>query len=168
MCYCLLTNWGNMFLAMAHRRRGQSSVELVTGLIVLIPVVLVLFDLAVIVLGVQINDQTCREAARVASIGDPTDCTKRADAVVNRANKQGSSMLSNFQLVSCVSSVSAADIAALQPYGGPVTGTVTVQTKVDIKPFVVQYAYSGGAPIVFHARQTYPFSYVVPNTATAP
>ena len=47
-------------------------------------------------------------------------------------------------------------------------GTVTVVTRVDIHPFVVHYAYSGGAPITFQATQTYPFTYVVPNTAGGP
>lgn len=156
-------------MQLRKRYRGQSSVELVCGLIVLIPIVLVLFDLAVIVVGVQINDSTCREAARVASIGDPTDANKRAAAVVARANKQGSSMLSNFVLVSCTSTVTAAQVTALKAsFGGPVSGTVTAVTEVDIKPFVVQYAYSGGAPLKFRATQTYPFTYVVPNTAGGP
>ncbi|HMY03648.1 MAG TPA: hypothetical protein PKA48_09850 [Candidatus Obscuribacter sp.] len=151
------------------RPRGQSSVELVAGLIILVPIVLVLFDLAVIVLGVQINDSTCREAARVASIGDPTDCDKRARAVVARANAQGSSMLSNFQMFSCTSTVTPAQVNAMKlNFGGPVSGTVTVVTRVDIHPFVVHYAYSGGAPITFQATQTYPFTYVVPNTAGGP
>ncbi|HNA74249.1 MAG TPA: hypothetical protein PKW73_12970, partial [Candidatus Obscuribacter sp.] len=114
------------------------------GLIILVPIVLVLFDLAVIVLGVQINDSTCREAARVASIGDPTDCDKRARAVVARANAQGSSMLSNFQMFSCTSTVTPAQVNAMKlNFGGPVSGTVTVVTRVDIHPFVVHYAYSG-------------------------
>lgn len=147
------------------RRRGQSSVELVCGLILLVPLVLLLFDLCIVVLAVQINDSTCREAARVASTGDPTNANTRATAVVARANKQGSSMLSNFTLVSCNSSVTAADIAALQPYGGPVTGTVSVVTRVDVKPFIVKYAYGGGAPLQFQSSQTFPFTFVVPNTA---
>jgi len=145
---------------------GQSATELCMGLIVLIPLILVLFDLSVIVLGVQLNDATCREAARVAALGDPTSCTTRAQAVINRANNQGSSMLSNFQLISCNSTVSAADIAALQPYGGPVSGEVKVTTKVDIRPFVVHLVYTGSSPLHFQSVQTYPFTYTVPNQAT--
>jgi len=135
------------------------------GLIVLIPLILVLFDLSVIVLGVQLNDATCREAARVAALGDPTSCTTRAQAVINRSNNQGSSMLSNFQLITCSSTVSAADIAAMQPYGGPVSGTVSVTTKVDIRPFVVHLVYTGSSPLHFQSVQTYPFTYTVPNQA---
>lgn len=145
---------------------GQSATELCMGLIVLVPIILVLFDLSVIVLGVQLNDATCREAARVAALGDPTTCSTRAQAVINRANNQGSSMLSNFQLITCNSSVSAADIAAMQPYGGPVSGTVSVTTRVDIKPFVVHLVYTGSSPLHFQSVQTYPFTYTVPNSAT--
>jgi len=148
------------------RRRGQSLVELCCGVMVLVPIVLVLFDLTVIVLGVQLNDSTCREAARVASLGDPTTCSIRAQAVINRANTSGSSMLSNFVLVQCASTVTAADITAMQPYGGPISGTVSVITEVDIRPFVVHIVYQGTSPLKFRSAQTYPFTYVVPNTAS--
>ncbi len=148
------------------RRRGQSLVELCCGVMVLVPIVLVLFDLTVIVLGVQLNDSTCREAARVASLGDPTTCNIRAQAVINRANTSGSSMLSNFVLVQCNSTVSAGDITAMQPYGGPISGTVSVITEVDIRPFVVHIVYQGTSPLKFRSSQSYPFTYVVPNTAS--
>jgi hypothetical protein len=135
---------------------------------VIVPIVLVLFDLTVIVLAVQLNDSTCREAARVGAIGDPdaTACKNRVLAVINRANKGGSSMLSNFSLVSCTNTVTSGDIAALKPYGGPVNGTVTVVTQVDVKPFVVHLIYAGGPAIVFRSSQAYPFTFVVPNTAS--
>lgn len=148
--------------------RGQSLVELTAGLFLVVPIVLVLFDLAVIVMGVQINDSTCREAARMASKGDPTSSNSRATAVINRANNQGSSMLSKFYLISCNNTVTAADVAALQPFGGPVNGTVTVITEVDIRPFVVALVYQGGGPMKFRSSQTYPVTYVVPNTAGGP
>ncbi|MBU6453024.1 MAG: hypothetical protein KGS72_14665 [Cyanobacteria bacterium REEB67] len=149
-----------------RRVNGQSAAELCAGLMLLVPIILVLFDLSVIVLGVQLNDATCREAARVAALGDPTNCSTRAQAVINRANKQGSSMLSNFQLITCTSSVTAADIAAMQPFGGPVSGTVSVTTRVDIRPFVVHLVYTGSSPLHFQSVQTYPFTYTVPNSAT--
>jgi hypothetical protein len=141
---------------------------LTAGLFLVVPIVLVLFDLAVIVMGVQINDSTCREAARMASKGDPTSSTNRATAVINRANNQGSSMLSQFYLISCNNTVTAADVTALQPFGGPVNGTVTVITEVDIRPFVVALVYQGGGPMKFRSSQTYPVTFVVPNTAGGP
>ncbi|MBX9671074.1 MAG: hypothetical protein K2X93_26025 [Candidatus Obscuribacterales bacterium] len=152
------------------RKSGQSTVELVCGLLILVPLVLVLFDLAVIVIGVQINDQTCRQAARAAASGDPATAEQRATAVVARANQQGSSMLSNFTLslpLTFNPSTVIADAAALVPYGGTVAGTVTVETTVDIRPFIVPYVYSGGAPLKFRSSQTFPFTHVVRNTAPA-
>jgi len=150
-----------------RKRKGQSLIELAVGLMALIPIVLVIFDLAVIVIGVQINDSTCREAARVAASGDPTDAQARAAAVVARANQRAQGMLSNFVLVNVNNTVTAAQMQALQPYGGPVQGTVTVQTEVDIRPFVVQFAYSGKSPLTFLSQQSFPFTYVVPNNAQA-
>jgi len=149
-----------------RKMTGQSAVELCTGLIVLVPIILVLFDLSVIVLGVQLNDATCREAARVAALGDPTTCSSRAQAVVNRANKQGSSMLSNFQLVSCTSTVST-NLATMGTFGGPISGTVSCTTEVDIRPFVVYLVYTGSSPLHFQSVQTYPYTYTVPTSTTA-
>lgn len=156
---------------MKRRRPGQSMVELVCGLFILIPLVLVLFDLAVIVIAVQVNDQTCRQAARAAASGDPNSANARAQAVVARANQQGSSMMSNYTLSALVFNPASlpAQATALQysngGFGGTLTGTVSVDTTVDVKPFIVPYVYSGGAPLTFRSSQTYPFSYVVPNGA---
>ena len=157
----------SMTLSRPRKRLGQSIVELCAGIMVLVPIVLVLFDLTVIVLAVQLNDSTCREAARVGAIGDPdaTACKNRVLAVINRANKGGSSMLSKFMMVSCTNTVTPAQIAALSPYGGPVTGTVSVVTQVDVKPFVVHLIYAGGPALQFRSSQSYPFTYVVPNNA---
>lgn len=158
-----------MFLhrSISRTRRGQSLVELCVGLLVLVPIILIFFDLAVIVIGVQVNDQTCKQAARAASSGDPASASQRAQAIVARANQQGSSMLSNFSLTGVIFNPATvvADAAALVPYGGTISGTVTVNTTVDIRPFLVPYVYSGGAPLTFRSSQAYPFTFVVPNTA---
>lgn len=159
-----------MIRVRARQRKslGQSTVELCAGLFLLVPLVLVLFDLAVIVIGVQVNDQTCRQAARSASSGNPATAYDRAQAIIARANAQGSSMLSRFTLAgfSFNPGTVIADANNLVPYGGTVSGTVTVQTTVEVRPFIVPYVYSGGAPLVFRSSQTFPFTYVVPNTAT--
>jgi hypothetical protein len=151
------------------REKGQSIVELAIGLIALIPIVLVVFDLAVIVIGVQINDSTCREAARVAASGAPQDQANRAKAVVARANARAAGMLSNFKLMTDppLSTVSQVQADALKPYGGALNGTVTVQTEVEVRPFVVQAAYNGQSPLKFRSQQSFPITYVVPNSATA-
>lgn len=154
--------------AKSRSRTAQSLVELCVGLLVLVPIILIFFDLAVIVIGVQVNDQTCKQAARAASSGDPVSANQRAQAIVARANQQGSSMLSNFTLTGTTFNPTTliADRNALNPYGGTISGTVTVSTTVDIRPFLVPYVYSGGAPLTFRSAQTYPFTFVVPNTAS--
>lgn len=162
-------SWGSGSRMRRRKSSGQSTVELVCGLFVLVPLVLVLFDLAVIVIGVQVNDQTCRQAARAAASGDPVSAMQRAQAVVARANQQGSSMLSNFTLITPLTFVPddvLEETEKLVPYGGTVSGTVTVQTEVDIHPFIVPYVYSGGAPLKFRSSQTFPFTHVVKNTAS--
>ncbi|MDX2107608.1 MAG: hypothetical protein SFY67_14500 [Candidatus Melainabacteria bacterium] len=155
-------------IANSRSKKAQSLVELCVGLLVLVPIILIFFDLAVIVIGVQVNDQTCKQAARAASSGDPVSANQRAQAIVARANQQGSSMLSNFTLTGTTFNPATliADRNALNPYGGTVSGTVTVSTTVDIRPFLVPYVYSGGAPLTFRSAQTYPFTFVVPNTAS--
>ncbi|MBZ0185497.1 MAG: hypothetical protein K8F91_04530 [Candidatus Obscuribacterales bacterium] len=152
-----------------RKNKAQSTVELVVGLLVLVPLVLVLFDLAVIVLGVQVNDQTCRQAARAAASGDPNTALSRAQAIIDRANKQqkANSIVNRFTLVTPItfspSSIptDADDLAA--NFGGTVSGTVTVETIVDIYPFVVPIVYSGGSAMQFRASQTYPITFVVLN-----
>lgn len=145
-------------------RQGSSFIELAVGLLALIPVVLVLFDLCVIVMGVQVNDSTCREAARVAASGNPLDAQSRAQIIVDRANSHASAVVSNFTLARVVSTVTAKDIAALGTFGGPITGSVSVETDVDVHPLVVQLVYTGKSPLHFRSKQTFPFTYVVPNT----
>ncbi|MGD9681530.1 MAG: hypothetical protein AB7W16_10125 [Candidatus Obscuribacterales bacterium] len=150
------------------RKKGQSTVELVVGLLVLVPLVLVLFDLAVIVLGVQVNDQTCRQAARAAASGDPNSALQRAQAIIDRANKQqkANSIVNKFTLDNLTFNPTsipsdATNLAA--NFGGTVSGTVTVETVVDIYPFVVPLVYTGGSALQFRASQTYPITFVVPN-----
>jgi len=150
---------------------GQSLIELVVGLLALIPIVLAIFDLAVIVIAVQMNDSTCREAARVAASGPPDtqDIQQRAGAIITRANKRASAMMSNFQLISATSTASSNYISGLQTsngqtFGGPVNGTVTVITEVDVRPFIVQWCYNGVTPLRFRSSQTFPITYVIPNT----
>jgi hypothetical protein len=130
---------------------------------ILIPIVLVLFDLCVIVMAVQVNDATCREAARVAAAGNPNDMQLRAQAVVNRANASAVGMCSNFVLANIASTVSPADLSRFTKYGGTVTGTVSVETDVDVRPFVVKYAFSGGKPLQFRSQQSFPFTCVMPG-----
>lgn len=158
----------------SKKNKGQSLLELSIGLAALIPIMLVVFDLSVIVIAIQSNDSLCREAARNAAAGDPSTALARATAIVAQANlrtHQGG-MLANFQLVSPTPTVTFTSNQSTYSqyagqYGGQVVGTVNVQTQVDVKPFVVQYAYGGMSPLQFRSSQTFPFTYVAPNTSVA-
>jgi Flp pilus assembly protein TadG len=149
------------------RHHGFALVELAVGLVLLLPVALVLLDFAVIVMSVQVNDSICREAARAAATGDPNNASARATAIVNVAKSGDRAFVSNIRLITVSSTVTAAELAKLTPYGGPVQGSVTVQTSIEVRPFIVQWAYNGKSPLIFHSKQTFPYSYSVPNTATS-
>lgn len=162
-------------MSVRNSKNGASIIELAVGLAVILPVVLLLFDLGVVMMGVQINNSVCREAARVAAggnPGDPSGLENRAEAVIKRTNSSATGMLSNYRLIKPITtspSQSAINqqMNTLRGYGGPVSGTITVETEVDIRPFVVKYAYGGKDPLTFRARQTFPFTYMVPTTAVS-
>ena len=148
-----------------RRARAVTILEMVIGLIIVIPIVLVIIDFILMNLAVQINDSAAREADRMAASGDPTQALDRAQRVVTRLNASTAGFASNITLVSVI--FNPADLiakeAALVPYGGVVQGDVTVKTKVTVTPVVIQYCYSG--PYTFQAIQTCPMTYNVPNTA---
>jgi hypothetical protein len=148
-------------------KRGQSLFEVSVALFLIVPVLLLVCDLAMIVIGVQANDSTCRDAARLAASGDPNTAKLRALAVIARANHNMNGFVSNFSLAKLDSTVTAAQLASLNPYGGTITGAVTVSTEVEVRPFLVHWLYSGKQPMTFHSRQSYPFTYVIPNTSQA-
>jgi Flp pilus assembly protein TadG len=146
---------------------GASMIEMCVGLIVLLPVIFTVFDLAVIILALGTNDSACREAARLASTGDPLLASQRAGAAVARANENNSKLANNFALVSCVLTIPNAQLTALAAAGGQANGSVTVITQVDIYPFIVHWAYAGIKPLTFASQETYPFSYTYPTPAPA-
>ena len=147
----------------SHRSRGVSMIELCVGLIVLLPVIFTVFDLAVIVIALSTNDGACREAARLAATGDPLLANQRAGAAVARANETNSQLANNYALVSCVLSVPNAQLLSLAATGGQAAGSVTVTTQVDIYPFIVHWAYAGIKPLQFASQETFPFAYTYPQ-----
>jgi Flp pilus assembly protein TadG len=150
---------------MNRNRKGVSVIEMVVGLLVVIPVVLLLVDVLLITLGVQVNDHDAREAVRLAASGDPSQAQFRAQAVIDRLNKSSSGYVSNVTLKSLTFSPTnlLATEASLIPYGGVIQGSVTVITQVTITPVAISYVYSG--PFNFQSSQTCPITYDVPNTA---
>jgi hypothetical protein len=153
-----------------RNRSAQSIIEVTVGIVVLVPVALVLLDLAVILYGVQLNDSACRNAVQAAASGDPTHAMPRAQAVLDRTNARTSGMVSNFHLVAPIDTVIVSepvgemdDVSGRPtPGAGPVVGTMSATTEVDIKPFAVHGIYGGKSPLKFQCTQTFPISYVRP------
>lgn len=145
------------------RTAGQSLVELATGLIILVPVILVLVDLAIIVTAVSVNDAVCRDAARVAASGDPADPTlikNRALQVIKEAYKAGGYIIGP-ELVG--DPVITKTKEPTPPYGGPYEGTVSVQTKIVVK-VPASIPKLTPSEVELNSRQEFPITYVMPNT----
>lgn len=147
-------------LETTFRRRGTgaSSVELVFGLIMLIPVVLILLDLGFIMVSVFSNDSLCREACRAASATDPKDAEKIAQQIVGQANAGGATH-NRFKLVD--KPLLTTMKIPPEEQGGLVEGNVTLKTGVEVMPMFLVGAMYGGKPITFVAQQTFPYTYVL-------
>jgi len=150
---------------MKRTNKAVTVIEMVVGLIVVIPLMLLLIDMTLITLAVQINDNAAREAVRMAAAGDPAQAQSRAVQVVKRINGNSSGFVSNITLASLTFNPAnlLATEATLIPYGGVVQGSVTVETSVKVTPLIVNYVYSG--PLIFKSSQSCPVTYNVPNTA---
>lgn len=116
--------------ARSNRKRGQSIIETVVGIMFLVPIVLFLFDIAVLVLCNTANDNlaksTCRAAASATNgsgTGDATSAFQSATQVADSFNassiigKSGASFLTGFSY----NATGAADSGGGQ-WPGPITG----------------------------------------------
>jgi hypothetical protein len=160
-----------------RRRNGQSLIEVTVGIVIFVPIFLVLFDLSVILFAVQQNESVCRNAVQSAASGDPSEAKSRALAVIEQHNRSSHShLVGGYRLNEPIevhitsSPVPVQDIITenMVSAGGPVTGTVTASTEVDVKPFVVQAVYTGKSPLTFRSKQSFPIKYVLAPTMVAP
>ena len=151
-------------IAIKKRKKGVTVIEMVVGLIVLLPIMLVLADFVLMNIAQQINDNAAREAVRVAAAGDPQQANLRANEVINRLTKSAGGYASNLQLVSLNFNPAnlLANEAQMGQYGGLLQGSVTVNTKLTVTPIAISF-YTNG-PVTFQAQQTCPITYTVPNT----
>jgi len=157
--------------SVSHRKGiGSSFIELCTGIAIMVPIILVLFDCAILIMGVEANDTNCRMAARAAAAGSPDDAKLRAQTIILDKNS-ALSMVSNSQLVEPVGvevlsqPETEKDLAKEREVclGGPVIGTTTVTTQVQIRPLLIHRLYGGTSPITFTATHSFPISYTVPS-----
>ena len=153
----------------SRNQRATSFIELTIGIAVIVPVLLVLLDFAIILIGVEANDDNCRRAARAAAAGSPEAAQLRAETII-ASNSHGHSMLAASQLTSpvAVRVVSRPepeqDLATGKEIftGGPVIGSTTVTTQIEVKPVLVHMFYGGKTPLVFKSTHAFPISYVMP------
>lgn len=138
--------------------KGQGIVELVAGIIVVVPIVLLLVDLGSLVIGVTSGDNVCREAARLASIGDPSQVQQRAQQVINEANASKGGIIVNYTL-----NQAAAQNVQIPPAasGGVVQGNVSVDSSITVAPPFILKAMAGNGSFVFSSHQSFPITFTI-------
>lgn len=158
---------------MKDRQNGHALVESVMGIVVLVFVCLAIFDLSIIIWGVQINATTCQAAARAAGRGDPGEAMQRAQAVIDRKGESaGEALVSNPHLFGPVQvSLTSMPKSLHDPLtgvvfnpGGPIVGSVTVITEAVIHPFVLRILLPNQKSLTVKSEQTFPLTYVMPSS----
>lgn len=152
-------------------RKGQSLVELAAGLIVAVPILLCLLDCGVLLIGAAANDSLCRDAARAAASGPPSDETPgertvsgagvprlRAKQVIYKIYKLGIPVTVNESELLVKEKIDSV-------VGGSINGSVTVRCTVDVNPpFILGVVTK--SKIALSSSHNYPYTYV-PAVAVA-
>lgn len=157
-------------------RKGQSFIELGLVLSVAVPIMLLLVDSAFIMIGAATNDSVCRDVARAAASGPPSELTEgdnrsvgigtapydRAQAVLKHVwiTNLPMKVRDSVEIVESISDVPPATM------GGAVGGEVTVKTTIDVYPCFLVKAFVGSDSLPFSSRHTVSYTYVVPKPAT--
>ncbi len=157
--------------------KGQSIIELIGGLIIIIPIVILLLDLAIIVMAVQTNENIAKNAARVASQSDPLSAQAKAQALVNQASFTLGSFIKSIKMTNYSTNLTSTDIQNWINNGGIVVhsngsidipGQVSITTTIKVQGFIIPLFLSSGQPINFKSTHQYPFSFASYDpTATA-
>ena len=126
-------------------QKGQSFVELCAGVLALIPITLLCFDLSTLCLGANLNDTVCRDAARCASVGPPDAITsgeplRRAKDVATRTNRLSGAVRLDLNSIAVSEVITNMPSAA---FGGAVDGQVTVTTSVHVYPLFLLSRLAG-------------------------
>jgi Flp pilus assembly protein TadG len=152
-------------------KSGQSLLEATFGLVIIVFIVIALVDLGIVLYAVSLNDSVCRTAASAAAAGRVEDADHRAQLAIEQTTTNGYGFLiSQIELVPPVEvKITSQPIARRDPEtgqlfnpGGSVTGTVTVRTKVEIRPFAMDFVFRRCKPLMFSSAQTFPVRYVIP------
>jgi len=146
-------------------RKGQSLVEMCAGLLIAIPILLLIVQTVEAFIGFQVNEKTCREAARVAANGDPASAEQRAQSIVSKANEEKSWIVADLHLNSVKSMANPMNVQLSK--GSIPFGSVEVETAVEIKPIFLSQFVPKNRFCVFVARQSFPYTYVLPASTSS-
>jgi len=151
-----------LYKELRRANSGQSIVELVAGLIALIPVIMALLDIAVVYSGISLNDSICRDAARVAAAGDPTNTTQmmnRATQVIKNVYKPGGYVVLNTTPKQVIIDPSIPFVAPNPTTGGTYNGNILVQTEVTVN-LPASVPNITPSQLVFDSQASYPITFV--------
>jgi Flp pilus assembly protein TadG len=157
-----------------RRDFGQSTVEILCGFVIFVPLILLAIDLVTVYSGYSLNSRVCRDAARAASSGPPNALAagspkQRADGVIrdvyNEVTVKKYNVLGTVHLhPDCVVTDQLTAPIPDSSLGGPIDGQVTVETTVDVIPPFLIKEFVGPKGISLTASQTFPYTYIVPST----
>jgi hypothetical protein len=154
---------------------AQGAVELVAALVCLTPIALCLFDLGIVAAGAALNDAVCRDSARAAASGPPSDLTVGTDRTVasdkspyQRAEHVIKTMYATNIPAKVKDTIAVRETVAdvpPPPVGGAISGEVSVETTVDIYPPFLIGAIMGNSGVSLKAKHIVPITYVVPDSS---
>jgi hypothetical protein len=163
-CFNLTRDFWKMVIAYQYKN-GQSLVELCAGLVLAIPFLLLVMNGVAIGIGLQSNENTCREAARLAASGDPATAELRAKSIVSKANETKGWMTADTHLDS-VKNV-ANPMSVQQSDGKTAYSSVEVSTTVCVHPAFLGAALYDKRIFTFSTTQRFPYTYVAPIAPSA-
>jgi hypothetical protein len=142
---------------------GASLAEAIGAICILLPFLLLALDGAVFFAAITINDNACKNACRAASMGAPDAVIKgepRKNALAELHLSQPPSNLIQISPNIEVTENLQPPIPG-SPFGGPVHGEVTVETKAEVSlPFITKLLRRG--PTIVSARHTYAYTWLMP------
>lgn len=155
-----------------RNKKGQSLVELAAGLLVFVPIILLLIDCGVIMLGVSTNEAACRDAARAAAEGPPALLSSGSRTVSSgqlpykRAQRVVKDVYAAAGLIKIDETLNIKeDIKAplpVAPSGGAVIGEVSVETTADVMPPFLIRVFAENGTYQFKSTQRFPYTYILP------
>ncbi len=159
-------------LRKVRKKKGQGAAELVGAIVCLVPVILVVIDLGVVAIGAGINDAVCRDAARAAASGPPSELTLAENRVVTAGkapHERAMSVIKRLYATNVPAKLrdtieaeeSVRDIPPA-PTGGAVDGEVSIKTTIDIYPPFIVGAVVGNSGVSLSSKHSVAITYVMP------